>query len=116
MANLEEVWTRIRETQKKQKDIRNSYKDALATSPTYQETLDKFNTLKEKKKSIEAQIKNSFGSEFDKLESMKLDIQTDKELLSDIALTQLMKGQTVELKDEHDNEYEPHFSVKFTKV
>ena len=116
MANLEEVWARIRETQKKQKSIRDSYKDALATSPSYQEVIDKFNALKEKKKSIEAQIQSGFGSEFEKLDGMKLDIQSDKELLSDIALTQLMKGQTVELKDEFDNEYEPHFSVKFTKV
>jgi len=116
MPNLQEIFDRIKESQKKQKDLKDTFRDALASSAKYQEIAEKLNTIKEKKKSIEEEIKSSFNSEFNKLESVKLDIQTDKELLSDAALTSLMKGQTVEIHDQYDNEYEPIFSVKFKKV
>ena len=116
MANLQEVWSRLKETQKKQKEIRNTYKDALANLASYQEIVEKLKILKDRKKGIEDQIKGDFGSEFDKLEGFKLDIQTDRELLSDMALTQLMKGETVSITDENDDEYEPKFSVSFKKV
>lgn len=116
MANLQEVFDRIKETQKKQKEINSMYKDALANSQQYQEMVDKLKTLREKKKALEGQIKESFSTEISKLETMKMDIKTDKEMLSDIAITNLMKGQTVQVKDEYDNEYEPTFSVNFKKV
>jgi len=31
-------------------------------------------------------------------------------------MTKLMKGETVEVKDEYDNTYEPIFSVRFKKI
>lgn len=116
MANLQEIFDRIKKAQKKQKDINSAYKEALAGSTEFQETADKIKSLREKKKRIEAEIRSQFGSEIGELERMKADIKTDKELLSDAAITQLMKGETVEVKDEYDNEYEPVFSVKFKKV
>jgi len=116
MVNLQEVFNRIKESQKKQKEISAMYRDALASSQSYQETIDEYKQLREKKKRIENDIKSEFSAEITKLESLKLDLKTDKELMSDIALTQLMKGETLELKDEYDNEYEPIFNVKFKKV
>jgi len=115
MQDLQEVFNRIKESQKKQKDINSIYKDALEGSQSYQETNDKLKALREKKKSIEGSIRSDFGSEFTKLEGIKMDLKTDKELMSDIAMSQLMKGQTVEVKDEYENDYEPIFSVKFKK-
>jgi predicted nuclease with TOPRIM domain len=116
MQDLQEVFSRIKENQKKQKDINSIYRDALASSQSYQETVEKIKGLREKKKSIEGSIRADFGDELTKLEGIKLDLKTDKELLSDIAISQLMKGQTVEVRDEYENEYEPIFSVKFKKT
>jgi hypothetical protein len=65
--------------------------------------------------SLESQIKADFQSEISKLEAIKQDIDTDKQLLTDMALTKLMKGETVEIKDEYENTYEPIFSVNFKK-
>ncbi|OGH68343.1 MAG: hypothetical protein A3I29_00885 [Candidatus Magasanikbacteria bacterium RIFCSPLOWO2_02_FULL_44_11] len=115
MATIQEIFIRIGETKKKQKDIRAAYKDALATSLEYQELTDKLKTLREKKKQIEGSVKQQFSSELTKLDDFAIDLASDQELLNDAALTTLMKGETVEVMDEYENKYEPVFSVKFKK-
>ena len=116
MASLEEVFNRIKDSKKEQKDIKLIYKDALSVSKDYQDAVAELTGVRENKKRIEKNIQSQFKSEFEKLESLKLDIQTDMELLGDIALSQLMKGETVEITDEYDNKYQPAFSVKFIKA
>ena len=116
MAKLEEVFNRIKESKKEQKEIKLAYRDALATSQAYQNVAEELKVLKEKKKKIEEDMKSQFASEFNKLEGLKLDIAGDNELLSDLALSQLMKGETVKIKDEYENDYEPIFSVRFKKM
>lgn len=116
MANLEEVFNRIKNSKKEQKEIKLIYKDALATSKEYQDILTEFESVRDKKKKIEQDIKSQFKSELEQLEGLKLDIKTDNELLGDLALTQLMKGETVEITDEYENKYQPAFSVRFIKA
>ena len=72
--------------------------------------------MREKKKQIEGSTKQQFASELTKLDDYAIDLAGDYELLSDAALTKLMKGETVEVTDEYDNKYEPLFSVKFKKA
>ena len=115
-ANLQEVYNRINETKKKIKDIRGAYKDALAGTGSYQEIKEKIQALQMKKKQIEAGVKEGFSSELDKLDELNLDLKSDNMLLTDAAMSRLMKGETVELVDEYDNRYEPEFSVRFKKV
>ena len=115
MAKIQEVFLRIQETKKEQKEIKSMYRDALQNSNAHKEIVDEIKKLKESKKQIEDSLKNEFRSELDKLEALKNDIDTDNMLLSDAALTQLMSGQTVEVQDTYDNKYEPIFSVKFKK-
>jgi|SRR3989344_682749 len=116
MENIQTVFSRIRESKKKQKDIKAMYRDALANSQEYQETIEQMKQLKEKKKQIESGIQSDFSGEFSKLENIKVDIATDYELLSDIAINKLVKGETVSVQDERKNAYEPVFSVKFKKI
>ena len=92
------------------------YREALENSEEYQKTIEDLNILKEKKIQIESAIKSDFSSEFNKLENIKVDIITDLELLSDIALNHLVKGETISVQDEKKNAYEPVFSVKFKKI
>lgn len=116
MTNIQEIFSRINETKKKQKDLRTAYKDALDTSLEYKEINDKLKTLREKKKQIEGSIKQQFSSELTKLDDYAIDLASDAELLSDAALTTLMKGETVQVTDEYENKYEPSFNVKFKKA
>jgi predicted nuclease with TOPRIM domain len=116
MTNLQEIFDRIAKAKARQKEIKSMYKDALATTPEYQEINDKVKAMRERKKQIEQAITEQFGKEITELEDLKVDIESDNELLSDAALSQLVKGETVEVKDQYENQYEPVFSVKFRKI
>lgn len=115
MSNLQEVFIRIRANRKEQKKLKDAYRDALSTSAEYKKITEELKDLKVKKQQIEGDIKSQFSSEFTKLDDMKIDLESDMDMLSDIALSTLMKGETVKVKDEFEVEYDPFFSVKFKK-
>ncbi len=116
MSKLNEVFLRLQEQQKKQRDLKKMYREALAVNGNYHQAVEELDALKIKKKQIEASVKVDLKEEFDKLEGLKLNIAGDKQMLSDIALTQLTKGELVKVTDEHQVEYEPLFSVRFQKI
>lgn len=115
MQDIQEIFNRIQQIKKQQKDLRNNYKDALNNSGEYAEINEKLRTLRERKKQIELSVKSDMGSDYTKLEDLKIDLESDMEMLSDMALTKMMKGETIEVKDEYDNKYEPVFTVRFKK-
>ena len=116
MERIQEVFNKIEEIKKEQREIKKSYRDALSNSQEYQDVVDKLSTLKDRKKQVEEGIKDDFNSEFTRLEDLKIDLEAEKEMLSDIALNKLVKGEKLEIKDKYDNQYEPIFSVKFKKL
>jgi len=116
MSKLQEVFNRIKESKEEQKKIKRSYKDSLENSQEYKDVLEKLQALKENKKQIEERINNDFKTELSRLDTIKLDIQHDTEMMSDLALNQLVAGKTVEVKDKNDNDYEPLFKVTFKKI
>lgn len=116
MNDLQTVFARIKETKQKQREIRTVYKDLLSQDQEYQQLLEKLNALKARKKEIETVTKAELESDFQKLDAYRMHIQNDNELLSDLAINQLMSGETVELVDENNQKYEPIFSVKFKKA
>lgn len=116
MQDIQQIFNRIQEAKKKQKDIRKMYKDALDGVMEFQEIQEKMKSLREKKKRIETTIKEQFSSEITKLEDLKIDLESDAQLLADIALAKVSKGELIEIKDQDENEYEPIFNVKFKKI
>ena len=113
---LPDVFKRIQDKKKEQRELKAMYRDALAVNGDYQKLLDELNDLKLKKKKLEAGVQADFKEEFDKLEGLKLNIAGDNQLLSDLAMTQLTSGETVKIIDENKVEYEPIFTVRFKKV
>ena len=115
MDDLQKVFNRINDNKKKQKTIREAYRDALVNNGEYQNLSEELDQMKNKKKEIEEETKREMGSNYDKIEVIKFDIRMDNELMSDMALASLINGQKVEVNDEYDNKYIPLFSVKFKK-
>ncbi len=115
MSKIQEIYDRINQFKEEQKAIRQAYKDELTNNQEYQEIKDELESLKQQKKEIENVIKQSMVKDFEKLEDLKLDIDTDNEMISDLAFNKLMKGETVEITDEWGNKYMPIFKVKFEK-
>ena len=116
MKDIQEVFNKIEETKREQRSIKMAFKDALDNSPEYQDILDKLKKLKQQKKEIEDGAKADLGQQWDKLDLLKLHLKEDKEMLTDLAISTLMKGETVKITDKNHTEYEPVFSVRFQKV
>ena len=116
MSKIQDLFNKIQVSKKKQTDIKKMYKDALLASQEYNEVVEKLKKLRDKKKEIENSVQVDFSSEFDKLERLKIDIESDNMMMSDLALNQLTKGEMIEIRDEYENEYEPIFNVKFKKL
>lgn len=100
---------------KKKKELNAQWREALQGSQQHQEISEKQKALREKKKQIVESLKEDMGSVIRELEDLQIDMASDKEILSDAALTQLMKGKTVEVQDADGNKYEPIFKVTFKK-
>lgn len=115
MSQLDEIYQRIRENKKRQNEIRQVLKDELAHNARYQEILEEIKTLRDEKKGIEQNIRAG-NKDFQELEELKAEIQTDQELLSDVALNMYVKEETVEIKDEFDQTWFPVFKVSFKKT
>lgn len=116
MKSLEEVFAKIQAVKQQQRELRKAYKESLGRLPSYKSTIDDLTALREKKKNIEAQVREEFAKEFDKLEDLKLDLEEQNIMLADLALAKLVKGEHVEVKDQYNSVYEPIFSVKFKKT
>ena len=116
MEQLQIVFLRLEESKNKLKDLKKSYKDALNSDEGYKEIIERLKYLKERKKQIEKHIREVMSSEVSKMEDLKIDIQSDMEMLSDIAITQMMKGETVKVEDEYEQEFEPRIKVNFKKI
>ena len=116
MQHIQEVFNRIQGTKRERKLIQDSYKDALSSSQEYREVVEKIRGYQLRKKQIEEETKAEMGSEYEKFLGLKKDMEIDRELLTDIAINTLMKGETVQVKDHEENPYEPVFSVKFKKA
>lgn len=115
MATIQEVFNRLEEIKKEQKEYKNSFKDSLENSDKYKKITEEMKVLREKKKQMETMAKQEMGAAYQKIEDLKLELDTQKEMLSDISVTTLMKGETVEAQDQYGNVYEPVWTVKFRK-
>jgi ribosome-binding ATPase YchF (GTP1/OBG family) len=114
MEKLEKVYHRLQKTKKEKREINKMIKDELASTERYQELLEEMTKLREEKKSIENEVKS--GSDGDRLEELKVDIQSDQELLADIALNMYANEESVEITDENDVKWYPQFKVAFKKA
>jgi hypothetical protein len=116
MKDIQGVFNKIQMLKDEMKEIRKAYKDALDAFPGYKEVNEEMKKLRAQRKDMENVIKEEFASELSKMEDLKIDLETEKELLNDIALSTMMKGETVQVTDKYDNSYEPQFSVSFKKA
>ncbi len=114
MPKLEEVYNRMEVNKKRIKEINKMYKDELTHSSRYQELVEQIKELRDEKKGIEDEIRSS-DKEFAEVDDLKLDIQSDQEVLTDISLNMYVNKEPVEIVDEYDNRWYPVFKVAFKK-
>lgn len=116
MSNIQETFNRIQKAKSEQKELKAMYRDALQNSANYQKTLEEYKKLRDEKKKRENDIREEFRSELDKLEVIKNELMNDNQVLSDMIMAKVAKGERIEIKDEKEIEYEPIFKVVLKKV
>lgn len=116
MQDIQEVFNELQIAKKEMKEVRSEYKDVLAQDADYQEIVEKMNDLKEIKKQHELSAQNDMGARWERLEELKSEVKKLQEMISDISISTMMEGETVEVRDEYDSLYEPTYSVNFKKV
>jgi uncharacterized coiled-coil DUF342 family protein len=115
MRDIQEIFNEIQTLKKEQKEIRGEYKDALTNANEYEETVEKAKEVREKKQQIEAVVQGHMGLRYQRFEEIKEKIDELNQMLTDIAMTSLMDGKTIALKDQFENEYEPVYKITFKK-
>ena len=116
MKNAQEVYNRIQETKTKIKDIKTFLLEQYRDNGEYVEIEEKMKTLREDKKRIVMAVDGRNPGEATMLEDLKIDFSTDKEMLTDIILSQVTKGNMIELQDEFKQDVLPFFSVVLKKA
>jgi septal ring factor EnvC (AmiA/AmiB activator) len=116
MKDVQEVFNELQVAKKEMREIRKEYKDVLSQDAEYQEIVEKMTELRETKKQHELGAQRDMGNRWEKLEDLKGESKALQEMISDISLSTMMDGETVEVRDEYDALYEPIYSVAFRKV
>lgn len=114
--HLKEAHIKIRKATDERKILRQSIKQAFDQSKPYSEAMEELNKARQKVARVKAAIMEDFKREAQEIERKTLDIRDSEVVLADIALTELMKGETVEIKYEGDDiTFIPDYRVKFKK-
>ena len=113
---MQEVFDQIQELKKIRKEIGREYRDTLSQDGNYTELQEEIKKLREKKKMIESETQAGMGLRYEELEKAKVEVETLEQMLTDIAMSILMEGKTINLKDKNDTEYEPSYKITFKKI
>ncbi|MFA4954459.1 MAG: hypothetical protein WC641_04055 [Patescibacteria group bacterium] len=116
MPDIQDIFNRLQAKKKEKKKIHSAVRDALLTSKPYQDLVEELRRVREKKRGLEDQIKAQFASEMSEMEKIESDVKSDNQLVCDMALTKIMRGESIELQDENDTKYLPVLTVKFQKT
>ncbi len=116
MRDMQEVFDEIQEHKQRRKEIAREYRDVLAQDQEYQELKEELATLRDKKKLREQSAQSGMGHLWDEYERAGSSIAELDQMLTDIAMSTLMEGQSIQLKDKHDVEYEPSYKITFKKI
>jgi len=116
MKNLQEVFDQIQEFKATRKEIGREYRDALLQAEGYEDLKEEIKKLRDKKKIMETEVQSQMGSRFETYEKAKLEIENLEQTLTDVALTNLMKGENINLRDKNDVKYEPTYKITFKKA
>ena len=113
MRNIKAIFERIQEQRREQREINKAVRENLENSAEYADVIEDMNKLRKKKFRLEDAARGNLDQ---KMDLLKLNIKEGIQTMSDVALTTIMKGESVKLTDSDNNEYEPVFSVRFKKT
>ncbi|MEI7749988.1 MAG: hypothetical protein WCJ25_03215 [Candidatus Moraniibacteriota bacterium] len=116
MKDIQEVFNEVQELKQTKKEIGREYRDILAQDEDYQELKEEAEKLRDKKKARESSAQAGMGRRWEEFERASAEIAELEQMMTDIAMTNLMDGKSIALKDKYDTEYEPSYKITFKKI
>ena len=115
LQRIKELHQEISQKQKRKKDLGQTIKDAFGNYKEFKDIEEQMKGLRERRKQIEALVRQQYSSEFNDLDELSSDIKDTKMVLSDLIWNEVMKNNTVEIVDEWDNHYVPQIVASLKK-
>ncbi|PKM88419.1 hypothetical protein CVU83_01765 [Candidatus Falkowbacteria bacterium HGW-Falkowbacteria-2] len=113
---LQLVYTKADEQRNQLAILKHSIKDQLESLQEYQEVIEDLEALRLKKKKIIENVLADNKKDVDEIDRLTLDLKSQKQLISDVALKDYLDGKKVEVVKANGAILEPVFSVKFIKT
>lgn len=114
MKKIQTLFGEITEITKTNRETIRTYRQRLKDDIDYECHKNKAAESRDKMRRIEGSLADELGLDLDVIRN---EISMRKEMMSDIAIAQLMDEGKVELvTDEFGNDYEPVFKVSFKKA
>ncbi len=114
MQNIKEILMRIGEAKQKRREIRKRISEEFAQNSAHVKTSEELVALRGKKQQIETEIMQTMPMEQEQLEKLTASIDDDSQILSDLALSMLMKGESIAIEGD-EMRWEPRISVRFER-
>lgn len=111
MKNAQEVYDRIQNTKKEIKELKKTLTDQYEQVPEYLDIQEELKKQRAKRKLITNKVDAENPTIVTKLEDLKIDLASDKEMLNDIVVSTVMRGETVELQNQYQQAVLPIFTV-----
>ncbi len=115
LARLQELHNELREMKEERKKLKQVLKDELTHQPRHAELVEEILVLKTEKAQIEGHVREAAPKDAQRIDDLDEEIKASEELMSDMALSLIMKNASVELKDKYENTYLPLIKVAFKK-
>jgi hypothetical protein len=115
MQTIQQIFLRLQENKKQLLEVKKELKVHYVETPGFTMADEEKKVINEKLKALKAQVHEQYPDLTTKMEDLKIDIESDKQLLTDIVMTDYVAGKTVEVKDQFQQQCFPLFTVKFVK-
>ena len=96
--------------------LKHQLNDEIKALAEYQKILDEEAAIKLKKQQIILSVKQNNREMIDKMDSLKIDLDSNKQMLSDVALSDFIAGKDIRVTDRNGFIMEPIFTVKYRKT
>ena len=115
-VQLQLVFNEADKKRNKLRELKAMIKEQLESKQEYQEIKESSDSLRAKKKALKAAVNEDNRVECEEIDKLTIDLKSQKQLISDVAIKDYVNGKEIKLTDSYGNILEPVFSVKFIKT
>jgi len=109
----QDVFTRLEQNKEKLREVNRQIKEHYESNSDYANLVEQGKAVGEKKKQLRVELNGSIEKLLESRDDLKIDVASDKDLLTDILLIKVAKQEETLIKDKYQQTVMPLFTVKF---